>query len=138
MKKIICEKYIADKNNQLNDYKFLCFNGKPYYCWVDIDRMTEHKRNVYDINWNLQKWNQFNYSNSKKKLEKPKNYDKMINIAAKLSKDFPHVRVDLYNVDGKIYFGEMTFTNGKGYETINPEKYDKQLGDLWEEKFKTK
>ncbi len=132
--KIICEKYVVDKKGELNDYKFLCFNGKPYYCWVDIDRNTNHKRNVYDMNWQLQEWNQF-FPNSNRNVSKPENFDEMVRVVKALSEGFPHVRVDLYNVDGKIYFGEMTFTNGKGYERIYPEKYDEELGKLWKEDF---
>lgn len=129
--KIIAEKYLEQLSEELIDYKFICFSGKVYYCWVDVDRKNNHKRNIYDKNWVLQPWNQFNYSNTQKVLQKPKNYEDMIKIAEKLSQGFSHVRVDLYNVSGKIYFGEMTFTNGKGYELIYPHKYNKMLGDLW-------
>ena len=65
-------------------------------------------------------------------VEKPKKFDDMIEIAKKLSEGFSHVRIDLYNVDGKIYFGEMTFTNGSGFETIHPESADLMLGNLWD------
>lgn len=128
---IIAEKYIESEYNELQDYKFLCFNNKPYYCWVDMNRYTSHTRNVYDLDWNLQEWNQFTYGTYKEPIEKPKNFDKMIEIAECLCKGFSHVRVDLYNVKGRIYFGEMTFTNGSGLDPIVPEEYDTKLGDLW-------
>lgn len=130
--RIIAEKYIETLDGDLRDYKFLCFNGTVYYCWVDIGRYAEHKRNVYDLNWNLQPWNQFTYGNYDGNIERPKNFEKMIEIAEKLCYGFSHVRVDLYNVNGKIYFGEMTFTNGSGFEPIIPEEYNKMLGDLWD------
>lgn len=128
--KVIAEQYIDAPNGDLRDYKFLCFDGVPYFCWVDVDRFTAHKRNVYDLDWNLQSWNQREYGNADV-IPKPENFDKMIDIARKLSVGFSHVRVDLYNVNGKIYFGEMTFTNGSGFEKINPESADRMLGDLW-------
>ncbi len=130
--RIIAEKFIeCAGNGDLPDYKFLCFNGQVYYCWVDIGRYHEHKRNVYDLEWNLQPWNQYSYGNYETPIQKPQNFDKMIQIATILCQGFSHVRVDLYNVDGKIYFGEMTFTNGSGFEPILPEKYNRMLGDLW-------
>lgn len=127
---IIAEKLIGN-GKDLWDYKFLCFSGKVYYVWVDIGRFSEHKRNVYDLEWNLQTWNQYNYGNFDGIIEKPKNFDKMVEIATKLAQGFAHVRVDLYNVDGEIYFGEMTFTNGSGFEPIIPEEYNRMLGNLW-------
>lgn len=128
---IIAEQYIESGETDLQDYKFLCFDGEPYFCWVDIGRYTDHKRNVYDLNWKLQDWNQRNYGNSQYTLEKPKNFEKMVEIARTLSQGFSHVRVDLYNVDGKIYFGEMTFTNGSGFEEITPYSANRMLGELW-------
>lgn len=135
--KIIAEKYIEDSNGELNDFKFLCFNGKPFYCWVDVGRTTDHRRNVYSMDWELQEWNQFSYSNTDYSLGKPKNFDQMVELATILSTGFSHVRVDLYNVDGTIYFGEMTFTNGKGYELIYPHNANEMLGELWKEEFET-
>ena len=128
--KIIIEKYVVDSAGELNDYKFLCFDSECKYFWMDFDRTSNHKRNVYDLNWNLQPWNQFTYGNYEGIVEKPKNLDKMIEIAQILCRGFKHVRVDLYNVDGNIYFGEMTFTNGSGFEGIFPEEYDYKLGEL--------
>lgn len=131
-RKIIAEKYIETDKGELQDYKFLCFSGKPYYCWVDMGRYSNHTRNVYNLNWEPQPWNQEAYAHYEKPIEKPKNFEKMVKIAEILAEGFAHVRVDLYNVDGKVYFGEMTFTNGGGFDRIIPAKYDKVLGDLWE------
>lgn len=129
--RIIVEKYIEDSKGELNDYKFLCFNGKVYYCWIDVGRYSNHYRNVYDLEWQLQPWNQHTYENTPFNVEKPENFEEMIEVAKILCQGFSHVRVDLYNVDGKIYFGEMTFTNGSGHELIYPEQYDYNLGELW-------
>lgn len=128
---IIAEAFIDSGKTDLQDYKFLCFGGKPYYCWVDTGRFTDHKRDVFDLNWELQSWNQASYGHSDEPITKPDNFDEMVDIATKLCKGFEHVRVDLYNVNGRIYFGEMTFTNGGGLDRIIPEEYDLMLGNMW-------
>lgn len=130
-RKIIAEKYLETELGELQDYKFLCFDGKPCFCWVDLGRFSKHTRTVFNMNWELQPWTQATYGISSHDIPKPKNFDKMVEIATILSQGFSHVRVDLYNVDGKIYFGEMTFTNGSGLDPIVPEEYDKVLGDYW-------
>lgn len=129
--RIIIEQYMEDDNGNLNDYKFLCFNSKVYCCWMDFDRFGDHKRNIYDLEWKLQPWRQ-HHQNQKGNIPKPKNFEKMVEIAQKLCVGFDHVRVDLYNVNGNIYFGEMTFTNGNGMEKIYPPEYDTVLGNLWQ------
>lgn len=129
--KIVCESLIVSKDLDLQDYKFLCFDGTPVYCWVDTGRYHEHRRNVYNLNWELQDWNQYRYGVSLDKIPKPKNFDEMVELARQLSSGFKHVRVDLYNNDGTIYFGEMTFTNASGFEKIEPAEADLMLGDLW-------
>ncbi len=126
--KILIEKYMGDN---IKDYKFLCFGGRPYYCWVDSDRFTNHRRNIYDLNWKLQPFRQMTYENSKEPISCPKQFSEMIQIVEKLCKGFDHVRVDLYVVQNKIYFGEMTFTNGNGFERIYPDEWNDKLGELW-------
>lgn len=128
---IIAESYIEDKQGNLNDYKFLCFEGKVNYCWVDLNRFSDHRRNVYNTKWELQPWRQHYYENTDYQVNKPDGFDEMLQVASKLCSDFSHVRVDLYNVDGKIYFGEMTFTNGSGFEKIYPKEYSIMLGEMW-------
>ena len=133
--KIYAEKFLKFKDN-IEDYKFLCFDGEPKFCWVDVDRFHHHKRNVYNLEWELQPWNQYTYGNYDCVIEKPKNFDKMINIVKELCRGFSHVRVDLYNIEGEIYFGEMTFTDGAGLEPIYPMTANKMLGDLWQLTYK--
>ena len=130
-RKIIAEKYLETNLGELQDYKFLCFDGKPCFYWVDLGRYSKHTRTVFDMNWKLQPWTQASYGIANYDIPMPKNFDMMIDIANILSKGFSHVRVDLYNIDGKIYFGEMTFTNGSGLDPIIPKEYDKVLGDYW-------
>lgn len=129
--KIIIEELVLCEDGDLPDYKFWCFNSKVYYCRVDISRYGNHKRNMYDLEWNLQEWVEGIYEN-KEDLERPNNFDEMVSIAKKLCIGFPEVRVDLYNANGKIYFGEMTFSSASGLEYIEP-KYDLMLGNLWGE-----
>lgn len=132
--KILIEKYLEDSQGELNDYKFLCFNGKPEFVWVDYERFTNHKRNVYDMHWNIQPWSQFTYPRYEPEggVPVPDGFDEMVDVAKALCAGFIHVRVDLYNVDGVIYFGEMTFTNGSGFEQLHPFSYEVEIGKLIE------
>ncbi len=128
--KIIAEQFIEDSNGVLDDYKFLCFNGDPKFVWVDCGRFSKKRtKNIYDTEWNLQPF-KMTYPASKTPLIKPKNYDKMLELAKKLCENFAFVRVDFYNVDGRIYFGEMTFTSMSGVEKISPTEYDIKLGNM--------
>ena len=129
--KIIAEKYMETSTGELPDYKFLCFGGKPYYCWVDCGRFTNHTRNVYDLDWKLQSWSQCHPINEVI-IEKPAKFETMVMLAQKLSEGLSHVRVDFYNIEGNIYFGEMTCTNASGLERIYPDEWDKRLGELWQ------
>ena len=126
--KIIAEQYIENIDG-LYDYKVLCFSGKAHYIWVDIDRFTDHCRNIYDLEWNLQPFT-IGYKQSKKEVPPPKQLSKMIELSKILSAGFAHVRVDFYEVEDQIYFGEMTFTSGNGGETFTPPQYERVLGDL--------
>ena len=114
---IIAEELLEDSENEdLIDYKFYCFDGKTDDILVCTGRNVDLKLDDYDINWNRREFSYDEYI-SKGILKKPKNLDKMVEIAEKLSKGHTFVRIDLYNVDGKIYFGEYTFTPGAGILT---------------------
>lgn len=100
-------------SKSLIDYKFWCFNGEPKYCWVCCNRdKSGTDVMLYDINWNALPENSIFGEEYRKgvKMPKPPNYDRMLVICRILSEEFPCVSVDLYNIGGKIYFGEMTFT----------------------------
>ena len=127
---VYAEKLISNQKGELPEYKFICFSGVPSYCMVDTDRFGTHKRSIYNMHWILQPWNIGAYENADQ-LPMPNNFFDMIEIAKILSNGFSHVRVDLYNVDGKIFFSEMTYTTGSGYSLPKPEGADKMLGDLW-------
>ena len=129
--RIIAEEYLEDESGyELKDYKIFCFNGEPKLIEVDFDRFNGHKRNVYDLNWNLIDLIIKFPGDKSRKIEKPIHFDEMLYVAAQLSKGIPHVRVDLYNVNGKIYFGELTFFHGSGMEKIDPIEWDYKLGNL--------
>lgn len=129
--KIVAEAFIQDSKGELNDYKVLCFNGEPKFIWIDQGRFSNRTENIYDTKWNLQPF-LLTYENSKEEVPPPKNLETMIEFARKLSKDFALVRVDFYNVDGKIYFGEMTFTSASGVDVFKPAEYDLKLGEMLE------
>ena len=126
-RKIICEKYMADSTGELIDYKFFCFDGEPLFVKTDLDRFTEHKVNFYDMNWNYIDMRESFYKNSKQQAQRPENFDKMVDIVRKLAKNFQFVRVDLYDIDGKIYFGELTFTPASGKNPFYPLEKDEEI-----------
>lgn len=123
----------SDPDAGIEDFKILCFHGEPKYIIVDKDRYTEHKRNFYDV-----EWNRVDVTTDHEQFDtpypQPENFEKMLETAKMLSKDFPFVRVDLYNLSGKIYFGELTFYPWSGYVKFEPEEFDTHLGTLLDEK----
>lgn len=126
--KIMIEKYMGDK---IRDYKFFCFSGEVYSCQVDFDRFSNHTRNFYGKDWNLLPYNNGKFKNYDKTVKKPKNFEKMWCLAEKLSAGFDQVRVDFYDIDGEIYFGEMTFTSADGFKPFYPDEVDFEMGKMW-------
>jgi len=107
-RRIVVEELLMDKSGTIPfDYKMHYFNGKLMFTQVDIDRQTEHKRNLYDTDWNLLDV-QWVYETGNA-VERPKLFDKMISLGEVFAKDFCYLRVDFYHVNDKIYFGELTF-----------------------------
>ena len=125
--KIIIEKYMDDGTGDLRDYKYTCFNGKPEFIWIDSDRHTKHKRNLYDLNWKQLPYKVNSHYDTFPSPDKPERLDEMTQLAKILSEGFSYVRVDFYIINGKIYFGEMTFTSSSGTEDIVPESFDRYL-----------
>ena len=127
---IIVEQLLVNKEEPkagVNDYKIFCYNGHTKYIIVDVDRYIGHKRNFYDREWNNLHITS-DCSATDREIEKPDNLEKMLEIAEKLSDNFPFVRVDLYNISGKIYFGELTFYPWSGYVQFKPDSFDFELG----------
>lgn len=129
---IIAEKYLEDISGGLIDYKIHCFFGVPKFINVIKQRFSNMKLNTYDLDWNFLDVNFDNhYPNDPEWIvEKPVNFNKMVEYSRLLSADFPYVRVDFYIVDGKIYFGELTFTPGNGAYTSFTEKEDLNFGSF--------
>ena len=128
--KIIVEELLEDPaspDGSINDYKFLCFSGNPEYVVLDVDRYTHHKRNIYDTSWN-DLHVESDCPCSEKAYEKPSTLDRMLEISKVLCEDFPAVRVDLYSIQGKIYFGELTFFPWSGYVQYTPDEFDFEMG----------
>ena len=128
--RIIIEQYMVDESGiELKDYKIFNFNGISRLIQVDFGRFKEHKRNFYDINWNYIKELSIQYPTDQNTIiKKPENLEKMIELAQKLSQDIPHLRTDFYSINGKIYFGELTFYHGSGFEKFEPEDWNYKLG----------
>jgi hypothetical protein len=127
--RIVVERYLG---YQINDYKFSCFNGVPRYIGVDIDRLIHHKRNIYDTNWNLLPIN-MNYDNfDSSRVPKPHSLPELLEVAAGLARGLPFVRVDLYEVEGRVYFGEMTLYPSAGLQRFTPVTIDDEWGRLFD------
>lgn len=130
--RIIAEEFMqCEGMDDLVDYKFFCFHGKPYFCRVIINRNHGAKQVNYDLNWTPQVWRFGHREAYTDSMEKPAQFEEMLALVETLCQGFSHVRVDLYLIQQKIYFGEMTFTPGSGYVTFVPDEYDFILGDLW-------
>ena len=138
-RKIIAEKYIEsnslnheDDLPDLTDYKFYCFNGKPRYCQIIRNRRSKETIDFYDMEWNHMPFVGLNplAKNGLNPVAKPKNLNEMIEVCKKLSKGFPFIRVDLYNVDGAVYFGELTFYPASGFGVFEPDEWNYLIGNL--------
>ncbi len=128
---IIAEQLMVDDKNSekaIDDYKFFCFNGEPKVMFVATDRERDCRTDFFDMNFNhLEFYNV--HPNSDKPITKPERFEEMKEIAAKLSKGMRQVRIDLYELNGKIYFGEFTFFHGGGFRLYQPAHWETELGD---------
>ena len=135
-KRVIAEKFMAPEKSpapkDLPDYKFFCFNGEPKYCQVIRDRHTKETIDFYDMEWNLMPFVGLNpvACNGLTPVARPGNLVEMKDICRKLAKDIPFVRVDLYVIDDKKYFGELTFYPASGLGVFTPEEWNNRLGGL--------
>ncbi len=130
--RIIAEKYMEDKRtSELRDYKFFCFDGVVKCLFIASERSNSDNTvcfDYFDLNYNHLPIKR-GHPNAKVMPEKPLNFEKMIDIASRLSKGMPSVRIDLYEVDGQVYFGEYTFTHGGGFVRFQPNKWDMVFGE---------
>ena len=129
---IIAEKYLEDETGELRDYKFYCFNGRPCFMQLEVGRGTTHNtRNFYDMDWQLMPFGKELPHNPDINVPRPMMFDDMKRIASDLCKPFQYVRVDLYQVAGKVYFGELTFFPAGGVPDFVPAEYDAIVGEMW-------
>jgi len=138
---VIAEKLLECKNGKIpNDYKVHCINGKVAFIYVASEREGKNKRNIYDRNWNplLFTWTAKGKDISNLRGEEvspPLSLNQMIDFSQKVAKDFPrYVRVDFYDVDGKLYFGEITQHHGGGFDQIRPFEWDEKFGKMIQKK----
>ncbi|MBF8436523.1 hypothetical protein I0Q91_05500 [Halanaerobiaceae bacterium Z-7014] len=130
--RILIEKLITDENGSIaDDYKFFCYNGKCKFVQVISNRHVDEKRSIYTSDWEFLDIKYKGYR-SVPGVIKPKNYNKMIEIAEVLSKDFNFVRIDMYNINGNIFFGEFTHYPVSGHGKIEPVDYDYEFGKYWD------
>ncbi len=128
-RKIIAEKYL-DVSDGIKDYRFYCFNGMPFQCWVDLYSGTpDHIRSIFDMNWNKINMRCGWPDGGEKLSKKPKNFEKMKKFSEKLSQPFAFARVDFFEVNEKLYMGEMTFTPMNGMGKFDPPEWDIKLGN---------
>lgn len=130
--RIIAEPLLKDgTSDYLRDYKFYTFNGEPKFFYTTSNRGSKDglREDFFDIKGNLLEFNQMGYYNNPQTPALPKNLDKMVEMARVLAKDTYHLRVDFYEVDGRVYVGEMTFFDGGGFAGFAPEKYNRILGE---------
>lgn len=131
--KILAEKYMTDESgSELKDYKVMCFEGEPRLIEVHMGRFTDHQtQDIYDTDWNkttITQGNDKSYGESDFTLPKPRCFDEMITLSRKLSQGLHHLRVDWYSINGKLYFGELTFFDGSGFVAYDDPQNDLMLG----------
>lgn len=128
--RIICEPLLKEDNiNYLTDYKFFCFNGIPKVFYISNDKGEDPTTDFFDMDFNNLPF-KMKDPNSKKLPSKPICFEKMKEMSTKLSAGIPHLRVDFYYVNNKIYVGELTFYHCAGFVKITPEEWDYKLGDM--------
>lgn len=129
--RLIAEPFLKDSSGKLMDYKLFCFNGKVHFIQANKGRGTDnHAQNFYDLDWNILPFGKNLEPRPEIDIPAPFNLKEMANIAADLAGDFPFVRVDFYEVERKIIFGEMTFYPKSGLPDFTPPEYDQILGSI--------
>lgn len=134
-KKIIAEKYMKDERqgNDLRDYKFYCFNGKPKYCQVISNRNTSETIDFFDMDWKHQEFTGLQIPHhpfSKINIQQPQMFSEMKQAAELLSQHIRFVRVDFYEINGVMMFGEMTFYPASGFGELKPSKWNESFGEM--------
>ena len=127
--RILAEQYMVDESGrELKDYKAFCFDGEPKIIQVDYDRFVAHKRNLYTTDWDYIEAEIEFPTDPSHQIDRPQKLKEMLNLAKKLSGGASHVRVDFYSIEDRLYFGELTFHHGAGFEKFCPESFGFDMG----------
>ena len=128
--RVIAEEYLSDgsadspQENGIKDYKFFCFNGKPLYCGVFSGRWNKMEADYFDMEWSHLPFTRKNNPWAESVPTMPQHFETMQQLATQLSAGHPHLRVDFYEVSGKVYFGELTFYSASGFGQFEPDEWD--------------
>lgn len=130
--RVFVEKYISGSKGELYNYKFYCFNGMPKFLYVSLEKILDGKKTAYikfyNLDWTEAEFGRKDHPTVPAEIKKPDNLDEMINMSKRLSDGVPFARVDFYDVDGSIYFSEMTFYPGGGLSPFYPQNYEQEIG----------
>ena len=134
--RVLAEEYLVEKTHGelkgLTDYKFYCFNGKPRFLYVaNSNFINGEKRDlisIYDLEWNIAPFQRSDHKPLPYTPRKPQNFEKMIEFSGKLAANIPFIRVDWYEINGKLYFGELTFYPGSGFGEFYPKEFNYEIG----------
>lgn len=129
--RLIIEEYLGEGGEVPSQYQFFCFRRGDMLrmlVQVDFDEHTDHRRDYYDLDWNRMPFAS-RVPNARQPAPRPEKLEEMVEVARRLAEDFPFVRVDLYLIEDRIYFGELTFTSGGGMSSFDPPEWDRKLGD---------
>ncbi len=130
--RIVVEKYLEQEDGDLPDFKFFCFDGKVFCVYLMTNYRENHENGILgflDRDFNLLPVHRADFKPLTIQPPKPEKYEKMVEYAEILSKQFPHVRVDFFNIDGQIVFGELTFFMASGYFMFEPDSFDYEMGE---------
>jgi hypothetical protein len=128
-RRILCERFLGDPREAPPDYKLFCFDGVPRLIQVDVGRFRDHRRALVDVEWRLLPV-RYCYDPPARGPARPERLEEMLSCAARLAAGMPFVRVDLYEVEGRIVFGELTFLPEAGLGAFTPASFDRELGEL--------
>lgn len=130
--RIIAEKYMQDDvHPDLKDYKFYCFNGEPKFLYLSqgLSNHATAKISFVSLDWEKMPFHRTDFAEFEELPPKPANFDLMVEFCKKLAKDIPFLRVDFYDINGQLYFGELTFFPGAGLTPLKPEEWELKLGE---------
>ena len=134
-RRITAEAFLEDDEcDELRDYKFFCFDGEPMFCQVISDRSTDERMDFFDMAWERAPFSRtvaegVPYPTADRPIPVPKTFETMKEAAATLSRGVPFLRVDFYEVNGRMYFGELTFFPASGFCPFTPDEWNDRLGD---------